>query len=87
MEQFNQGFFIGNVALLRPNRGQNSATDVHGRIGTDRHVDRNDQFGSIITADRKKSGLEMQGRAQPFAEALKLRQTVGLSLRRSLPQG
>jgi hypothetical protein len=70
MEQLSQGFFIGDVALLRPNRRQDSATDVHGRIGAHRHVDRNDQFGSIVAADRKKSGLEMQGRAQPFAKAL-----------------
>jgi hypothetical protein len=70
MEQFNQGFFIGDVALLRPNRRQDSATDIHGRIGTHRHVNRNDQFGSIVTADGEKSGLEMQGCTQPFAKAI-----------------
>jgi hypothetical protein len=70
MEQLYQGFFIGNVALLRPNRRQDSATDVHGRVGPHRHVDRNDQFGSIVTTDREKSGLEVQRRPQPFAKAL-----------------
>ena len=73
MEQFKQGFFIGDVALLRPNRRQNGATDVHGGIGTQRQIDRNDQFGSIVTADREKSGLEMQGRTQPFAKARQFR--------------
>ena len=70
MEQFKQGFFICNVALLRPNRRQDGTTDGHGRIGAHRHVDRNDQFGSIVTTDGEKSGLEMQGRTQPFAKAL-----------------
>ena len=68
-QQLGQSLFIGNVALLRPHRGQNGTTDGHGRLRSCGHVDGNDELGRVIAApfEISLSGAGSFGGKEPSA--------------------